>query len=409
MNIPIPATNGRITSSNGLTITRDAGGRIATVTMAPGKTVTYTYDNRDNLTEVADWLGDVTTFAYDDAGRLIEITRPNGIKTNYTYDGENRVTSITEGSISNITLTRDGNGQITSAARNLPLSVSQNYTYTYDKAGRLTSDSMRNYTWDLASRLTSFTEGTNTTTFTYDSASQISTYTYDSMGRLTNDDTHSYTWDLASRLTSYTEGFDATIVACFGNPGVKEAREVVRTPVIALGESACYIAALLGDTIGIVTAGAKIQHQDLRLNDNYHHQFCAAIRRELRINGLANRVVSIRCVDVSSAGGIETISERDLSEETELLIQQGKKAIEENGADVLILGCAGMIGVAEAIQNELGVPVVDATLVSLKIAEMFISLGLTHSTLAYPFKNIRADECPIIYPSGLKGYHGYRF
>ncbi|MEJ2739399.1 MAG: aspartate/glutamate racemase family protein [Dehalococcoidia bacterium] len=196
-------------------------------------------------------------------------------------------------------------------------------------------------------------------------------------------------------LKGETEGFDATIVACFGNPGVKEAREVVRTPVIALGESACYIAALLGDTIGIVTAGAKIQHQDLRLNDNYH-------------NGLANRVVSIRCVDVSSAGGIETISERDLSEETELLIQQGKKAIEEDGADVLILGCAGMIGVAEAIQNELGVPVVDATLVSLKIAEMFISLGLTHSTLAYPFKNIRADECPIIYPSGLKGYHGYR-
>ena len=209
-------------------------------------------------------------------------------------------------------------------------------------------------------------------------------------------------------LKGEKEGFDAAIVACFGNPGVREAREVVRIPVIALGEAACHIASLLGDTMGIITAGAKIQHQDLKLNDNYHHQFCAAIRRELRISGLVNRVVSIRCVDVSSAGGIAVVSERDLGEETKLLIKQGRKAIEEDGADVLILGCAGMIGVAEAIQKELGVPVVDATLVALKIAEMFISMGLTQSTLAYPFKNVRADECPIIYPPSLKGYHGHR-
>ena len=209
-------------------------------------------------------------------------------------------------------------------------------------------------------------------------------------------------------LKGEKEGFDAAIIACFGNPGVKEAREVVRIPVIALGEAACHIASLLGDTMGIITAGAKIQHQDLKLNDNYHHQFCAAIRRELRVSGLINRVVSIRCVDVSSADGIAVVSERDLGEETKLLIKQGKKAIEEDGADVLILGCAGMIGVAEAIQKELGVPVVDATLVALKIAETFISMELTHSTLAYPFKNVRADKCPIIYPPELKGYHGYR-
>jgi allantoin racemase len=209
-------------------------------------------------------------------------------------------------------------------------------------------------------------------------------------------------------LKGEKEGFDAAIVACFGNPGVKEAREVVRIPVIALGESACHIASLLGDTMAIITAGAKIQHRDFKLNDNYHHQFCAAIRRDLRVSGLINRVVSIRCVNVSSAGGIAIIAERDLSEETELLVQQGKKAIEEDGADVLILGCAGMIGVAETMQKELGVPVVDATLVALKVAEMLISMGLTHSLLAYPFTNIRADECPVIYPPTLKGYHGYR-
>jgi len=202
--------NGRITSSNGLTITRDAGGRIATITMAPGKTITYTYDSRNRLTQVVDWLDGTTTFAYDDAGRLTSIARPNGVTTTYTYDNDGRLTGIAEGVISNIALTRDGKGQITSATRNLPLSASQVSTYTYDSAGRLTSDGTRTYTWDLASRMTSCTEGADTVTFTYDAASQLSTYTYDSMGRRTSDNTRTYTWDLSSRLTSCTEGPDTT-------------------------------------------------------------------------------------------------------------------------------------------------------------------------------------------------------
>ncbi|MEE8307942.1 MAG: RHS repeat-associated core domain-containing protein, partial [Gammaproteobacteria bacterium] len=198
--------NGRITGSNGLIITRDTGGRIATVTIAPGKTITYTYDSRNRLTQVADWLGGTTTFAYDDARRLTSIARPNGVTTTYTYDNDSRLTGIAEGVISNIALTRDGKGQITAAARNLPLSVSQVSTYTYDSAGRLTNDGTRSYTWDMASRMTSRTEGADSVTFTYDAASQLSTYTYDSMGRRTNDSTRTYTWDLASRMTSYTEG-----------------------------------------------------------------------------------------------------------------------------------------------------------------------------------------------------------
>jgi RHS repeat-associated protein len=200
--------NGRITRSNGLIMTRNVGGQIATITLAPGKTVTYTYDSRNLLSEIDDWLGGITSFAYDDAGHLTSIVRPNGVTTSYTYDNDSRLTRISEGVISDIVLTRDGKGQITAATRNLPLSASQLSTYTYDSVGRLTNDSTRSYTWDLASRMTSYTEGAETVTFTYDAASQLNTYTYDDMGRRTNDGTRTYTWDLASRMTSYTESAD---------------------------------------------------------------------------------------------------------------------------------------------------------------------------------------------------------
>ena len=175
--------NNRMTVSNGIAIGRDAGGRITAMTLAAGKSVTYTYDANDNLTQVSDWAGGITTFTYDAADRLTGITRSNSITTTYTYDNDRWLIGITEGVISTIALTRDGKGQITAATRNItePLSVTQSGatnlafdaasqvdSYTYDALGRLTDDGTRTYDWDLASRLTSYTKSGNTVSFTYD-------------------------------------------------------------------------------------------------------------------------------------------------------------------------------------------------------------------------------------------------
>jgi len=209
-------------------------------------------------------------------------------------------------------------------------------------------------------------------------------------------------------LRGEKEGYDAVIVSCFGNPAVKEAREVVRIPVIGAGEAALHLGCLLGDTLSIVTTGARIRHKNLELNEKYHHEFYVWIRRDLRVSGLADRIASIRTTGTSLAGGIAAFVDKDPDEEVRELLDQGKKAIEQDGADVLILGCTGMIGVADTLQEKLGVPVVDPTLAALKIAETLVSMNLTHSSLAYPFTSVEADRCPITYPPTLKGYQGYR-
>jgi RHS repeat-associated protein len=249
----------RLTSSNGIVITRDDGGRIASLELEPGKRVTYSYDRRDLLTSVTDWLGGVMRFAYDDAGRLISITRPNGVATTYSYDNADRLTGITETQgepgtlsglrrvavlslmalttvlspmaltsvfspialttalssivsttvLSSIALTRDGIGQTTQATRDVPLSSApmpgnRTQTYndadqivgsTYDRMGRLTDDGTRAYTWDLASRLTSYTEGQNTVSFTYDAFRNR-------LSRTEGGHTRSYVWNYALGLPS---------------------------------------------------------------------------------------------------------------------------------------------------------------------------------------------------------------
>jgi allantoin racemase len=183
---------------------------------------------------------------------------------------------------------------------------------------------------------------------------------------------------------------------------------VVRIPVIGPGTAACHIGCLLGDKMSIITTGARIQHKDFKLNEKYHHEFYADIRREIEAQGLIDRVVSIRATNRSSAGGTAAFVRDGLASEVEALLEQGRKAIEEDGADVLVLGCALMMGVADKMQEDLGVPVVDPTLAALKVTEMLISMNLKHSLLAYPFKNVEADKCPIIYPPTLKGYHKYQ-
>jgi allantoin racemase len=209
-------------------------------------------------------------------------------------------------------------------------------------------------------------------------------------------------------LKGEREGYDGAIVGCFGNPAVRQAREVVKIPVIGPGEAACHIACLLGEKISIITTGARIQHKNLEVNEKYHHQFYAGIRRELQAQGLLDRVVSIRSTNRSSEGGTSAFTREGLASELKALLKQGRKAIEEDGADVLVLGCALMIGVAEKLQKDLGVPVVDSTLTALKVAEMLIAMKLNHSPLSYPFVNVGADKCAILYPPSLKGYHGYQ-
>ena len=180
--------------SNGLKITRDPAGRIASVTYAPNRTVTYTYNNQGLLIQVADWVGGNTTFTYDPAAQLTSVAYANGVTQVNTWDADGRLASavVSKGSVlSSITLTRDALGRVTSAARsaaNIPVEAKGTEAQVYDVAGqligdtwdglgRILSDALRTYTWDLASRLRSFTGATGSASFTYDALGQRLTRT----------------------------------------------------------------------------------------------------------------------------------------------------------------------------------------------------------------------------------------
>jgi len=61
------------------------------------------------------------------------------------------------------------------------------------------------------------------------------------------------------------------------------------------------------------------------------------------------------------------------------IIELARKTVEEDRAEVIVLGCAGLAGYAEDIERELGVIVLDPSSVALKVAEALVDLGLHHS------------------------------
>ena len=69
----------------------------------------------------------------------------------------------------------------------------------------------------------------------------------------------------------------------------------------------------------------------------------------------------------------------DDKEKREKLIQEGEKAVEEDGAEVLILGCAGMAGLDKEIEKIVNVPVIDGVVSALMLIESLIRYGVSSS------------------------------
>lgn len=155
------------------------------------------------------------------------------------------------------------------------------------------------------------------------------------------------------------EGFHAVVINCFDDPGLRASREVSRTLVLGIGETSLAVATLLGYRIAVISTGSRYSRT-------------AYYRRAIEL-GLEKRVVYASGVDIRVLD-----LRKDLDVVKRALLDEAKKAINEFNAEVIVLGCSGLIGLGEELSEVLGVPVVDPTLVTVGVAEEMIKLGLRH-------------------------------
>jgi allantoin racemase len=155
------------------------------------------------------------------------------------------------------------------------------------------------------------------------------------------------------------EDYDAIILACFCDVGVEAAKEISSISVFGLEETTLSIALLLGAKFGILTEKRpRVAMKELHV----------------RRHGLLERLASIRPLGMSVAE-LDADPERTKAAGMAL----ARRMVEEDGAEVIIMGCAAMAGYSGEIERELQVPVLDPLKVTLKVAEALVDMGLSHS------------------------------
>ena len=163
------------------------------------------------------------------------------------------------------------------------------------------------------------------------------------------------------RVMAYDQPFDAVIQAGYGEHGREGLQELLNVPVVDITEAAASTAMFLGHAYSVVTTLDRT---------------VPLIEDRLKLAGLYARCASVR------ASGMAVLElEEDPLAAMEAIVRQAERAIHDDKAEVICLGCGGMAGLDEQIRQRTGVPVVDGVTAAVTIAESLVRLGLSTSKI----------------------------
>ncbi|MGW0734668.1 aspartate/glutamate racemase family protein [Streptomyces sp. NPDC002851] len=165
--------------------------------------------------------------------------------------------------------------------------------------------------------------------------------------------------------------YDAVVMAGFGEHGREGARELLDVPVVDITEAAAHLACLLGRRYGVVTTLDRTRDQ---IEDSLH---TAGVGSHLAaVIGTGLGVLELDTADNAADNAVDNAA--DAGRTTAAFVTAAERA-RDAGADVLVLGCAGMTGLQRAVEEKLGLPVVDGVAAAVQLAESLVRLGLTTS------------------------------
>lgn len=155
------------------------------------------------------------------------------------------------------------------------------------------------------------------------------------------------------------EGVAGYVIACFGDTGLEAAREVATGPVVGMTEAALYAAALIAPVFSIVTLPPRTR---------------VFAERVLWHAGLERRCPKVRAIDVTVLD-----CDDEASVVMEPFIAEARRAILEDHAEAIILGCAGLQPLVEPLSLTLGVPVIEGVAAAVKLVEALLAMRLATS------------------------------
>jgi allantoin racemase len=153
-------------------------------------------------------------------------------------------------------------------------------------------------------------------------------------------------------------GFDAHVIACFDDSGLDAARALARAPVLGICEAAMHTASLIAGRFSVVTTLAR----SVPVVEELARRYGVAPRCRVRACD-----VPVLALEDPASGAADRIR------------AEVRRAMEDDGAEAIVLGCAGMADLAGALADETGIPVLDGVACATRLAEALVGLGLRTS------------------------------
>lgn len=135
------------------------------------------------------------------------------------------------------------------------------------------------------------------------------------------------------------EGYDGVVIACYGDPGIEGAKEIVNIPVVGITEASYALARILATKFLVVVSAETAVPRQIRY---------------IKSLGIPDFQYAVRAIGLTVLGVMsDRVSAKDL------IANNCKIALKETSSELIVMGCSGFSGLRADLENQLQVPIID--------------------------------------------------
>jgi allantoin racemase len=158
------------------------------------------------------------------------------------------------------------------------------------------------------------------------------------------------------------EGYDGVVIACYGDPGIEAAKELVKIPVVGITEASYALARILSTKFLVVVSAETAVPRQIRY---------------IKTLGIPDYQYAVRPIGLTVLGVMaDRMSAKDM------IAKNCEIALKETGAELIVMGCSGFSGLRSDLEKTLQVPIIDPVVAGVHICEALIKMSLAQSKVS---------------------------
>jgi allantoin racemase len=158
------------------------------------------------------------------------------------------------------------------------------------------------------------------------------------------------------------EGYDGVVIACYGDPGIEGAKELVDIPVVGITEASYALARMLSTKFLVVVSADTAVPRQIRY---------------IKSLGIPDFQYDVRPIGLTVLGVMS-----DRMSAKDLISNNCEIALKETGSELIVMGCSGFSGLRADLEKQLNVPIIDPVVAGVHLCNTLIRMGLTQSKVS---------------------------